>query len=173
MAPYTLDSKERPRKNQIEMPKNEGEFTLAITDECIKYIAKWGEKFKIHSHILSALFQMPMKSVASYMQRPSSTRHLINNMSYYARISKLSEDALKGCYTAALLEWYRRSTAVYEDKKIEENGDVFPTTDKKIDVNVRLKMLEDQMGILLNAVKSNVPHIKTRKKKEQQQQQED
>lgn len=161
---YTQDTNERPRRDQIEMPRDEGEFTLAIIDECIKYIAKWGEGFKMHLHILSALCQMPMKSVASYMQRPSSTRHLINNLSYYARISKLSEDALKGCYIAALLEWYRRSTAVYEDKKIEENGDVFPTTDKKIDVNVRLKMLENQMGILLNAVKSDVPHIKTRKK---------
>lgn len=35
-----------------------------------------------------------------------------------------THNAIMGVLTCAPLEWYRRRTAPYEDKKIEENGDV-------------------------------------------------
>lgn len=161
--PYTQSTKERPRKDQIACPKDEGEFTLAITDECLKYLAKWGEKFKLHSQIVSALRGMPTYSVVGYMKQPSSIKHLMNNMAYYAKLSKLSEEALRGCYECALQEWYRKMVALYENQKCIENGDVYPIRPEINDLQLRIQMLEEQVKILLTAVKSDIMHIKVKK----------
>ena len=132
IMPYTADTKERPRSEQARDPRTPGELTLAYTMACIEYIQNTKLNYEHLARCMAVLnsdaIAIAPKEVLNVVDLGTLQRRITWLSSRYADNAKHSNyqvdtTASKLCAQA---EWYRRVITPYENKKIRENGDVFP-----------------------------------------------
>ncbi len=149
--PYIKKTKDRSREQAIQDPKDAGELNLSITTECLKYLKERGEKYQYYTHVINAL---------SYDSTGGSYNHLkiINGKLLKEKINYIvnhyrdtfpgggdREEEIFGTTKAAVMEFYWRMARLYENRKIIENGDVFPYPEAIMAIMRENLRLRDEM----------------------------
>ena len=136
--PYTKNTPDRTHAMQWANPKDPGELTLAVTLEALAYVARASKaNYKLLSGVMGA-FSMTENRLtgARDITAPSNPAqlatkmvHLVDKYSRNFRLTPMQEET-RGAIRCASMEFYRRMLVDYEEKKIKENGDVFPVREK-------------------------------------------
>ncbi len=132
MSPYTKDTPERPRKDQIQDPKNAGELNLSLTTLGLQYIKERGEKYVHYTHVINALSYNGVGGSFNHMNVPNGqmlkekANYIIDHYRDTFPGGGDREEEILGTTKCAVMEFYWRMCRPYEDIKAKANGEVFP-----------------------------------------------
>ena len=156
MSPYTNDSKERPRKDQIQDPKNAGELNLSLTTLGLQYIKERGEKYVHYTHVINALSYNGVGGSFNHMNVPNGqmlkekANYIIDHYRDTFPGGGDREEEILGTTKCAVMEFYWRMCREYENGKISTNHDVFPKSE--------LIMRSDAIGVIQSINQQNLQH---------------
>lgn len=102
--PY-IPKEKRKRLDGGELPETRGELAYVLMKEAKQTLRQMGESYMTHSFIMDSL------SKALYVKFSPTDRSVWSD-----NIASVGRDCM--------FEWYRRYMGPYEQKKLEENGDV-------------------------------------------------
>jgi broad-specificity NMP kinase len=129
--------------NGKQIPKNAGELNYFVTTQCLKWLASQRavsrkNNYNQFNHVVGRLveiekvfsnftidFDKDMPKEFKQMHRTVRSFMVDQHENNFVPIDDVLND-VRGVLRCAQLEMYRRLIATYEDKKIKENGDVYP-----------------------------------------------
>jgi len=153
--PYTEDSPKRPRKEQVKYPVTPGELTLAYTVACLEYIKNTKSCYATFARCMAALDpEFPAKpTVVKKIDSINKLRqHIAFLTDYYIAKNRESEYAIdvRASKICAQQEWYWKMMRQYEDKKCQQNGEVYPIDNVKV-----IKITDKMTGLSCKLKKSS------------------
>ena len=146
-----------------------GELNYALTVLFLCYLDRNRECYQTYNDIMSTLADPFVLPKPLEIKEPKTARELGSMVSFV--IGKYISDNhsadyqldLRGCFLCCSMEFYRRMAAIYEDKKMEENGDVFPVRVKEPDMlEERVTTIEreiEALSFVLKKIKEDLYEV--------------
>ena len=115
------------RRTDDLVPQNVGELNYAITREINKFLKENGTSYAHLNNIIGILFclqsEKPYDIITEYVHLNKKIVDLL--IPFLKAEDKITTAEVLGVLECVKLELYRRVAAPYEDKKCQENGDVY------------------------------------------------